>query len=104
MNGTVYLVGAGPGDPELLTVRAWHLLVTADVVFHDRLVSDDILGLPRQGVQVINVGKRPGDVATRQDTINDLLVTAARSHNSVVRLKGGDPLIFGRGEIGRAHV
>ena len=104
MSGTVYLVGAGPGDPELLTVKAWRLLATADVVFHDRLISDAILGLPRHGVQVIDVGKQPGDVTTRQDTINELLVTAAESHNSVVRLKGGDPFIFGRGAEEARHL
>ncbi len=104
MSGTVYLVGAGPGDPELLTVKAWHLLVTADVVFHDRLVSDDILDLFRPGAQVIDVGKRPGEVATSQDMINELLTAAAKRHNSVVRLKGGDPLIFGRGAEEARHL
>jgi len=104
MSGTVYLVGAGPGDPELLTVKAWRLLATTDVVFHDRLVSNEILGIPRHGVEVIDVGKRPGEFATRQDTINELLVTAAKTYDSVVRLKGGDPLIFGRGAEEAHHL
>ncbi len=104
MSGTVYLVGAGPGDPELLTVKARRLLGTADVVFHDRLISSDILELPRHGVRVIDVGKKPGEIATRQDTINELLVAAARNHDSVVRLKGGDPLVFGRGAEEASHL
>ncbi len=104
MTGTVYLVGAGPGDPELLTVKAQRLLVGADAVFHDHLVSDDVLRLARSGTEVVDVGKRPGGAATCQDTINALLVEAAKRHDVVVRLKGGDPLIFGRGAEEADHL
>jgi len=96
MNGKVYLVGAGPGDPELLTVKALHLLSTADVVLHDDLVSAEILQLIRPTADVRNVGKRCGSKRIRQEEINFLLVTLAASGLHVVRLKGGDPLIFGR--------
>ncbi len=104
MTGTVYLVGAGPGDPELLTVKAQRLLARADAVFHDHLVSNDVLRLVRSGSEVVDVGKRPGGATTRQDTINELLVEAAKRHDVVVRLKGGDPLIFGRGAEEAHHL
>ncbi|MGA8503916.1 MAG: uroporphyrinogen-III C-methyltransferase [Candidatus Sulfotelmatobacter sp.] len=96
MNGKVYLVGAGPGDPELLTVRALRLLRTADVVFHDDLVSSEILKLISPSAEVQNVGKRCGSKSIRQEEINFLLVARAASGLQVVRLKSGDPLIFGR--------
>ncbi|MFZ0772993.1 MAG: uroporphyrinogen-III C-methyltransferase [Candidatus Sulfotelmatobacter sp.] len=96
MNGKVYLVGAGPGDPELLTIKALRLLRTADVVLHDDLVSPEILQLIPSTAQVQNVGKRCGTKAMRQEEINFLLVTLAASELQVVRLKSGDPLIFGR--------
>jgi uroporphyrin-III C-methyltransferase len=96
MNGKVYLVGAGPGDPELLTVKALRLLRTADVVFHDGLVSPEILKLISPSAAVQNVGKRCGSKTIRQEEINFLMVVRAASGLQVVRLKSGDPLIFGR--------
>jgi uroporphyrin-III C-methyltransferase len=96
MNGKVYLVGAGPGDPELLTVKALRLLRAADVVLHDDLVSPEILQLIPRTAQVQNVGKRCGTKTMRQAEINFLLVTLAATGKQVVRLKSGDPLIFGR--------
>jgi len=96
MNGKVYLVGAGPGDPELLTVKALRLLRTADVVLHDDLVTPEILKLISPAAEVQNVGKRCGSETIRQEEINFLLVARAASGLQVVRLKSGDPLIFGR--------
>ena len=96
MNGKVYLVGAGPGDPELLTVKALRLLRTADVVLHDDLVTPEILNLIPPTSEVRNVGKRCGGKIIRQEEINFLMVTLASSGRQVVRLKSGDPLIFGR--------
>jgi uroporphyrin-III C-methyltransferase len=96
MNGKVYLVGAGPGDPELLTVKALRLLRTADVVLHDDLVTPEILKLISPSAEVQNVGKRCGSKTIRQEEINFLIVTRAASGLQVVRLKSGDPLIFGR--------
>ncbi len=94
---TVFLVGAGPGDPGLLTVRGAHLLRTADVVVHDRLASRAVLDLAPQGARRISVGKAPGQVEMSQDDINALLVEEGRTGRRVVRLKGGDPFVFGRG-------
>src|SRR5438046_6528116 len=96
MSGKVYLVGAGPGDPELLTLKAARLLAGADVVLHDALVSDGVLALISPGAEVINVGKRAGQKLLSQDVINSLLVSYAQTRQTVVRLKGGDPTIFGR--------
>jgi len=96
MSGKVYLVGAGPGDPELLTVKALRLLRTADVVLHDDLVPGEILKLISSTAEVQNVGKRCGSRTMRQEEINFLMVTQAASGLQVVRLKSGDPLIFGR--------
>lgn len=93
----VSLVGAGPGDPELLTVKALRLLQSADVVVYDRLVSASILELIPAGVSQIYVGKAPGNHHMDQDEINNLLVTLAHTRHSIVRLKGGDPFVFGRG-------
>ena len=93
---TVYLVGAGPGDPGLATRRAAALLAQADVVVHDRLVPRALLDLVPPGALVLDVGKRPGQ-ARRQDEINALLVEHGRAGRIVVRLKGGDPFVFGRG-------
>lgn len=94
---TVYLVGAGPGDPGLLTRRGAELLARADVVVHDRLGTARVLGLARAGARLVDVGKAPGRAALDQTAINELLVGAGAGGGVVVRLKGGDPLVFGRG-------
>jgi uroporphyrin-III C-methyltransferase len=96
MKGKVYLVGAGPGDPELLTLKALRLLRTAEAVLHDDLVGPEILRLIPPTAQVHNVGKRCGTKEIRQEEINFLMVALASSGLQVIRLKGGDPLIFGR--------
>jgi uroporphyrin-III C-methyltransferase len=96
MSGKVYLVGAGPGDPELLTLRAARLLAGADVVLHDALVSAAVLAMISPAAEIINVGKRAGHKLLTQDEINSLLVSFAQTRQTVVRLKGGDPAIFGR--------
>lgn len=95
--GKVWLVGAGPGDVELLTLKAWRILNIADVVLYDALVSQDILKLIPKEAEKIAVGKRAGKHSAAQDQINQLLVTKAYTRQNVVRLKGGDPFIFGRG-------
>jgi uroporphyrin-III C-methyltransferase len=96
MKGKVYLVGAGPGDPELLTLKALRVLRTAGAVLHDDLVSPEILRLVPASAQLHNVGKRCGTKKIRQEEINFLMIALADSGLKVVRLKSGDPLIFGR--------
>jgi len=95
--GFVSLVGAGPGDAELLTIKALRLLKTADAVVYDRLVSADILELIPAGVSRISVAKSPGKHNVPQDQINEIIVNLAKSGRRIVRLKGGDPYMFGRG-------
>ena len=102
--GTVYLVGAGPGDPELLTVRAARLLETADVVLHDALVGDDVVDRYADTAARIDVGKDPNGERTTQEEIHRLMVRKAREGKEVVRLKGGDPTVFGRGGEEAEHL
>ncbi len=97
VKGKVYLVGAGPGDPELLTVRAARLIKEADVILYDALVGDGVRALFPEGTRLIDVGKRAGDHAFSQEEINRMLVSLASQHKRIVRLKGGDPYVFGRG-------
>jgi uroporphyrin-III C-methyltransferase len=94
--GKVYLIGAGPGDSDLLTVKALRLLERATIVLHDSLVSREVLSLIPREAEIIDVGKRCGQKLLTQDEINALLVSYAGRGKSVIRLKGGDPLIFGR--------
>lgn len=105
--GSVVLVGAGPGDPGLLTLRGLRALNEADVILHDRLVSDEVLRLARRDAERIEVGKQVGDHGVGQQGIHALMVAHARAGKRVVRLKGGDPFVFGRGgeelEVLRAH-
>ncbi len=94
--GTVWLVGAGPGDPDLLTRKAERLIAAADIVFYDALVGPGVLDLVPAGVECVSVGKRAGRHSKDQGTIDQLIVAAASAGKRVVRLKGGDPSVFGR--------
>ena len=95
--GIVYLVGAGPGDPGLITTRALELIVAADVIVHDRLIPRDVLAAARPDAELLYVGKEPGAASVPQEGIEELLIDRARQGRLVVRLKGGDPFVFGRG-------
>ena len=97
MTGKVYLVGAGPGDPKLITIRAVELLKMADVVLYDRLVSKKILAMVPMKAKKVYVGRDVGDDYLHQESTNDLMVKYAKTKKNIVRLKGGDPIIFGRG-------
>ncbi|MDE3136665.1 MAG: uroporphyrinogen-III C-methyltransferase [Acidobacteriota bacterium] len=97
MNGKVYLVGAGPGDPDLLTVKALRAIQGADIVLYDDLVSDEILALIPSTARDVSVGKRAGRPLVTQEEIHRRMIEAARQGHAVVRLKGGDPLLFARG-------
>lgn len=97
MPGRVFLVGAGPGDPDLLTIKAHRLIAQADVIVHDRLVSAEILALASPTTRLIAVGKEPKKHPVSQEQINEILICEARAGQMTVRLKGGDPFIFGRG-------
>lgn len=94
---TVHLIGAGPGDPDLITVKALRLLSQADVVVHDRLVSQEILAMAPPWAEMMDVGKDPNGARTSQERINQILIERGRTADTVVRLKGGDPFVFGRG-------
>jgi uroporphyrin-III C-methyltransferase len=96
MAGKVYLVGAGPGDPELLTRKAWRVLQSANVVLHDDLVSQEVLRVLPPSAQLVNVGKRCGAKSISQDEINALMVQLSGEGKIIARLKSGDPLLFGR--------
>jgi len=96
--GKVYIVGAGPGDPELITVKGLRLVREADVIFYDRLIPQEVLCEAKPGAKLVFVGKAPGKHAYSQDEINKMLVEEACKGKTVVRLKGGDPYVFGRGE------
>lgn len=102
--GEVWLVGAGPGDPDLLTRKAERLIAAAEIVFYDALVGPAILDLIPEGVERVSVGKRSGRHSKAQASINDLLLEAATAGKRVVRLKGGDPSIFGRSAEETAHL
>ena len=93
----VYLIGAGPGDADLITLKAVNILNNADVVFYDYLANDEILNHVPDSAEKIYVGKKAGEHYKTQDQINDLIIAQARNHENVVRLKGGDPFVFGRG-------
>ena len=95
--GKVYLVGAGPGHPELLTIKAAELIKSGDVIIYDRLIQEEVLALSRPSAERIYMGKPVGKHESRQDEVNELLVRKAREGKSVIRLKGGDPFLFGRG-------
>src|SRR5207249_4005872 len=96
-SGKVYLVGAGPGDPGLVTLRAKECIENADVIFYDHLANPEMLGWAREDAEVIYAGKEPGEAPLSQQEINTLLIDKAREGKQVVRLKGGDPFVFGRG-------
>ena len=95
--GKVYLTGAGPGDIELLTLKAYRVIQEADVIIYDRLANPDILEMAKDGCEFIYVGKKDGSHIMPQDDINETIYQSALKHETVIRLKGGDPFVFGRG-------
>lgn len=97
MSKKVYLVGAGPGDPDLITIKGMDLLKKADIIIYDRLGTQGLLKFARSGAEMVNVGKRTGRHLMNQEKINEILVEKACEDKIVVRLKGGDPFVFGRG-------
>jgi uroporphyrin-III C-methyltransferase len=97
MTGKVYIVGAGPGDPKLITLKAVEAIKSADIVLYDRLVSKGIISMIPKSVEKVYVGRDVGDDYKHQDSTNDLMLKFAKTKRNVVRLKGGDPFIFGRG-------
>ena len=97
MSGKVYLVGAGPGDEKLITLKAVELLKKADVVLYDRLVNKKILSMIPKKTEKVYVGRDVGDDYKHQESTNDLMLKFAKKKKNIVRLKGGDPIIFGRG-------
>lgn len=97
MSGKVYLVGAGPGDPDLITIKGLRLIEQADIILYDRLVNPDLLQYAKEGTQLVYCGKLPHYHTMKQETINHFLVKYALKGKIVVRLKGGDPFVFGRG-------
>ncbi|EPX78563.1 uroporphyrinogen-III C-methyltransferase [Litoreibacter arenae] len=103
-NGKVYLIGAGPGDPDLMTLRAVRMLGDADVVVYDRLVSPEILAMAPKSADMVPVGKAPKCHTVPQDQINEILAERALEGQIVARLKGGDPMIFGRGSEEAAYL
>ena len=96
-HGKVYLVGAGPGDIELITRKGYHLVCRADVILHDHLIPAGLLNLAKTGAEIISVGKFASRHTIPQEQINKLLIEKAKTNKVVVRLKGGDPYLFGRG-------
>ncbi|MES9843110.1 MAG: uroporphyrinogen-III C-methyltransferase [Candidatus Sedimenticola sp. PURPLELP] len=100
----VFIVGAGPGDPDLLTLKAYRLLRSAEVVVYDRLVSQEILDLVPTTAQLVPVGKESGRHCVPQDQINEILVELASKNRNILRLKGGDPFVFGRGSEEAMHL
>ena len=104
MTGKVFLVGAGPGDPSLITLRAVELIKKADVVLYDRLVSKKIISMIPKKAKAVYVGRAVGDDYKHQDDTNDLMVKYAKTSRCIVRLKGGDPIIFGRGGEEAEHL
>src|SRR6185369_16742382 len=96
-NGKVYLVGAGPGDPGLLTLKAAHAISSADVIVYDYLVNPELLSHAQRAAEIIYAGKHAGQHSVSQADINRILIEQARAGRTVVRLKGGDPFVFGRG-------
>ena len=101
IKGKVYLVGAGPGDVELITLKGYRLICQADVILHDHLIPPELLSFVSQGAEIISVGKFAGRHTLPQEQINELLIEKAKNNEIVVRLKGGNPLLF---EIGRENV